>query len=118
MNERRKGDFYGDYPIHNTAHLNKNIIYILLEKSADVNARDDMAQSALHIASQTNKESMINILIRRGAKRSPSCCLGHYTMPFSFLKSKKCNCDQCVITMVKEFFKLTFKGFTFAKKKI
>lgn len=90
-------------------------IELLLSKGAKINAQCKYGWTALHIACRNNDYDSIVCLIQRGADISIVNKDGH--TPFgNCLRSAKDDDDLCIITMIKEFSKLSFENIPFSNK--
>jgi ankyrin repeat protein len=54
-----------------------DILHILKEKGADVNARDKKKETALHLASKNDRVQVVDYLIQQGVKVNLKNCFGH-----------------------------------------
>lgn len=105
----------GQSPLHLAAcYENRDIVDLLISKGAFVNSLSKMSYTPLHKACSNNVVQNISLLIRKGADVNAEDPNGQ--TPVSFLQEENDNYDECVIEMVKEFSKLTFKGSVVSKK--
>jgi ankyrin repeat protein len=58
-------DKRGNTPLHNASH--RDIAALLIDKGADVNAKNNVAQTPLHIACQKGNKEIAELLIDKGA---------------------------------------------------
>jgi len=58
----------GDYPLHWAAyHGHRGIVSLLLQKGADIDARDKSRETALLLACKEGEEEMVSFLLDNGA---------------------------------------------------
>lgn len=84
------------------------VILKLLASGADVNGTF-CGKTGLHAACSVNDEILIRCLLLNGANISIKTAEGNKT-PFSMLKPEEQDYNDCVVTMVKEFARLTFEN--------
>lgn len=106
----------------------KEVVDFLLSKGADINCKNKNGSTPLYESCSQHNDEMINFLISKGADVNVTLpILGIRSTPFSLLRdpdeadpndddiTSKDQYNRCVIVMVKEFAKLSFKNIPISK---
>lgn len=97
---------------------NKDFVELLLSNGARINEKDNFGWTALHVACLQPHEPVISLLMLEGADIAAVENSGRTA--FSFLEPDHCqkhhrHCRKSIITMIKEFSKLSFENLLTSK---
>lgn len=91
----------------------KDLVELLISNGANVNGEDDGGWTPMHSACFCNFDEIINLLIRKGGSVSALCDLGN--IPIFLLDPDLRNYEQCVITLLKEYSRMSYENAIFER---